>query len=173
MDKLSLWVAVAVFVAGNAWCPGAETNVVIAPHARDLVVLRGERLEPFESRAFLSAPVTIVYFGAGWCPDCRRFSPKLVSAYNAQEGAHKFEVLFISRDKTEAGMLKFMRDEQMPWPALAFGKIAGAEDLSRLYSGKGIPCLTVINREGKVLKQSESDQDAAGILASLASGSGH
>jgi thiol-disulfide isomerase/thioredoxin len=167
------WVQSIVFgVALAAWgaCAGAgESNAVLSPHAGDLVVLQNDRLVPFDAGKFLKAPMTILYFGAGWCPDCRRFSPKLVSAYNAQAGEKKFEVLLIPKDKTEEEMVKFMKAEKMPWPALAFSKTAGADDLNRFYSGKGIPCLTVIDRAGKTLKQSNSDQDAAEILSSFES----
>ena len=60
-----------------------------------------------------------------------------------------------------------MKLERMPWPALSFSQIRGAEDLSKFYSGKGIPCLTVINRKGEILRQSNSDQDAEQILSSF------
>jgi hypothetical protein len=43
---------------------------------------------------------------------------------------------------------------------LSFSQIHGAEDLNKFYSGKGIPCLTAINRKGEILRQSNSDQDA-------------
>ncbi len=147
---------------------GEESNAAIAPHAKDLVVLQGEKLVPLDARQFLLAPVTILYFGAGWCPDCRKFSPKLVSAYNAQTGKKKFEVLLISRDKSEDGMVKFMKVEKMPWPALSFSQIHDAKDLNKFYSGKGIPCLTAINQKGEILRQSNSDQDAEQILGSFA-----
>jgi hypothetical protein len=55
----------------------------------------------------------------------------------------------------------------MPWPALAFSQLAQAQDLNKFYSGKGIPCLTVIDPAGKILKQSQSDQDAAEILDAI------
>jgi thiol-disulfide isomerase/thioredoxin len=157
-------------VALAAWTTGVsagESNAVISPHAGDLVVLQNDKLVSFDAGTFLKAPATILYFGAGWCPDCRKFSPRLVSAYEAQAGEKKFEVLFIPKDKTEAGMLQFMKAEKMPWPALAFSKTAGAADLNKFYSGKGIPCLTIIDRAGNILKQSNSDQDAAEVLNSL------
>jgi nucleoredoxin len=150
-----------------AFVCGGEASFNLSARARELVVLQNDQLVPFDATRFLSAPMTILYFGAGWCPDCRKFSPKLVSAYNAQAGQRKFEVLFVSKDRTEQEMLKFMKTEKMPWPALAFSKIAGAEDLNKFYSGKGIPCLTVIDPKGNILKQSTSDQDAAEILKSV------
>jgi nucleoredoxin len=157
-------VTTSLLLAGwAAALSAAETNVVIAAHASDLVVLRGQELVPYDASR-LKAPVTVLYFGAGWCPDCRKFSPKLVAAYNAQPKEKKFEVLFISRDKNEEGMHRFMKTEKMPWPALSFSKVESAENLKRFDSGKGIPCLTIIDAQGKVLKQSASDQDAEEVL---------
>src|SRR5215831_12763664 len=132
-------VCVAAFIP--MWL-GAEPvrNAVIAPHAGDIVVLHGQELVPFKGDDFLQAPYTVLYFGAGWCPDCRRFSPTLVDAYDHQpSGRKRFEVLLISRDKNAEGMVKFMKTEQMRWPALAFDEVAAAEDLNRFYSGHGIP----------------------------------
>jgi len=148
---------------------GSETtNSVIAPHAQDLVSVQGDRLVPFKSERFLKAPCTVLYYGAGWCPDCRRFSPALVAAYDRQlEGKKQFEVLLLTMDKTEEGMLKFMRTEKMNWPALAFDRVASAVDLKKYYSNNGIPCLTVIDPSGKILLQSKSDQDANEVLKQL------
>ena len=167
MKSIKFVVLVLVVAACATWGFGEEPNVAIAPHAKDLVVLQGDKLVPVDAREFLLAPVTILYFGAGWCSDCRKFSPKLVSAYSAQTGKRKFVVVFISKDKSEDGMIKFMKLEKMPWPALSFSQIRGAENLNRFYSGKGIPCLTVINRKGEILRQSNSDQDADQILSSF------
>jgi thiol-disulfide isomerase/thioredoxin len=147
-------------------------NSVLEPHAKDLVVLAGDQLVPFNSdnsTRFLHAPYTILYFGAGWCPDCRHFSPALVTAYNQQQdAARQFEVLLISHDKTAEGMLKFMKTEQMRWPALSFEKVASAKDLNSFFSGHGIPCLTVIDSRGTVVLQSKNDQDANEVLLELA-----
>lgn len=147
----------------------AETpGTVIANHTKDLMILQQEKLVPFESAQFLQAPYTILYFSAGWCPDCRRFSPSLVQAYNQQsKGGQRFEVVLFSMDKTADGMLKFMRTEKMTWPAIAFDKIEAAEDLKKYYSGHGIPCLSVIDSKGKLVLQSKSDQDAQEVLKEL------
>jgi nucleoredoxin len=152
----------------EAICAERRQNVVMTPHAGDLVVFSGDHLVPFDATQFLQARYTVLYFGAGWCPDCRRFSPSLVEAYNRQvPGVRQFEVLLLSQDKNPEGMLKFMKSEKMRWPALAFDKIAGAKDLNRFYSGYGIPCLTAIDSRGAIVLQSKSDQDAAEILKQL------
>jgi hypothetical protein len=143
-------------------------NPVLAPHAPDLVALQGDKLAPFKPDEFLKARYTILYFSAVWCPDCRLFSPSLVRAYDAQpKGPGRFEVLLLTWDKTEKDMLQYMRGEKMRWPALAFDKVAGADDLKKLYSGDGIPCLTIIDQKGAVIMQSKSDKDAEKVLKQL------
>lgn len=147
----------------------AETqNAVIANHAKDLMILQGAKLVPFKSAQFLKAPYTVIYFSAGWCPDCRRFSPSLVEAYNQQsKGEQRFEVMLFSMDKTTDDMLKFIRTEKMTWPAIVFDKLETAQDLKKYYSGHGIPCLSVIDSKGKLVLQSKSDQDAQEVLKEL------
>ena len=143
-------------------------NPLVAPYADSLVVLKGDKLVPLKADRFLRTRFIVVYFGAGWCPDCRRFSPSLVAAYDQQTAnAKRFEVLLVSRDKTQEAMLKFMKTEKMTWPALDFGKVTGAQQLQELYSGHGIPCLTVLDQQGKVVLQSKSDQDGTEILREL------
>ncbi len=143
-------------------------NPAIAPHAPDLVALQGDQFAPFKADEFLKARYTILYFSAGWCPDCRLFSPALVRAYDAQpKGAGRFEVLLLTRDKTEKDLLQYMRSEKMKWPALAFDKVAAADDLKKFYSGAGIPCLTILDQKGAVVLQSKSDKDAVRVLKQL------
>jgi nucleoredoxin len=109
-----------------------------------------------------------LYFSARWCPDCRKFTPKLVAYYNKVAAAHpEFEVLFISNDKSPAAMETYMRDEQMPWPALSYDKIAGSEGV-RKYAGAGIPCLVVVDENGKVIFDTYDGKNYRGPEAVLA-----
>jgi thiol-disulfide isomerase/thioredoxin len=158
-----VWLVALPLAVGNA---APTTNVVVAPHAGELVALQDDQLVPFKSGKYLEAPYIVLYFSAGWCPDCRRFSPTLVAAYDRQP-TKQFEVLLLSRDKSQADMLKYMRTDKMKWPALAFDKLGEAQDLKKYFSSKGIPCLSVIDPEGKVVLQSKSDQDAAEVLREL------
>lgn len=92
-----------------------------------------------------------LYFSAYWCGPCRKFTPNLVNFYKRNAAAHpEFEVLFVSADKSAPAMETYMRDMQMPWPALVFDKVAGNEAL-RKYAGSGIPCLVVVDETGKVI----------------------
>lgn len=175
MKKIAalFWVSYLCCSIGSV-VAGDSPNEVLASHTADLVALQGEKLIPFKSATLLSARYTVLYFSAGWCPDCRRFSPALVKAYNDQPaGGSRYEVVLVSRDRTAEEMLKYMKSERMPWPALAFEKVAEAKDLEHLYSGQGIPCLTVLDSKGTVVLQSKSDQDANELLQQLTKLVGH
>ena len=144
------------------------TNAILARHLNDLVVVQGSGFASFKPDAWLKARYIVIYFGAGWCPDCRHFSPSLVAAYDHQPAdRERFEVLLLPMDRTEAEQLKFMRAEKMSWPALGFDKMASATDLRKYHSGKGIPWLSIIDSEGQVVLQSKNDQDAAQVLRGL------
>jgi thiol-disulfide isomerase/thioredoxin len=157
-----LCCSLGTFVAADS------PKAVLASHAADLVALQGEKLVPFKSTSSQPAQYTVLYFSAGWCPDCRHFSPALVDAYNHQPGkSNRYEVVLVSRDRNAAEMLKYMKSERMPWPALAFEKVAEAKDLEHLYSGQWIPCLTVLDSKGAVVLQSKNDQDANEVLQQL------
>ncbi len=109
-----------------------------------------------------------LYFAARWCPECRKFTPKLVSYYNKVAAAHpEFEILFISNDKSPAAMESYMRDEQMPWPALSYDKIAGNQGLLK-YAGAGIPCLVIVDDTGKVIFDTFAGKNYRGPEAVLA-----
>jgi nucleoredoxin len=109
-----------------------------------------------------------LYFSARWCPECRKFTPKLVAYYNKVVAAHpEFEILFISNDKSSSAMEAYMRDEQMPWPALNYDKIAGNEGV-RKYAGAGIPCLVIVDDTGKVISDSFAGKNYRGPEAVLA-----
>ena len=143
-------------------------NELLPFRSEDLVALQGETLVPFKSATLQSARYTLLYFSAGWCPDCRHFSPTLVKAYNHQLAAGpRYEVVLVSRDRSAGEMLNYMKSEHMPWPALAFEKVSKAKELANFRTGEAIPWLTVLDSKGTIVLQSKSDQDANEILEQL------
>jgi thiol-disulfide isomerase/thioredoxin len=95
-----------------------------------------------------------LYFSAGWCGPCHRFTPKLVSFYQLMKPLHaNFEVIFVSSDRNEREMLAYMRELSMPWPAVRFAEIKGLPEIKR-YEGSGIPCLVIVDTQGNVVADS-------------------
>ena len=112
----------------------------------DLMTSRNGVLGPFRDAEFEKKKLIGLYFSAHWCPPCRKFTPNLVAYYNKNAAAHpEFEILFVSFDKSAAAMESYMRELQMPWPAVVFDTYAGKNyrgpeavlnDLDQFFAGK-------------------------------------
>jgi len=168
MKKILLkFLVVLTLTAILAQAQSAGDNF-LQPYRPEFVHLQAGKLEPFNSDQFIKAPYFILFYCAGWCPDCRRFTPELVKAYAQQNPADKsYEVLLLPMDRSEEGMVENMQIQQMKWPAVAYAKFGPTHPLRKLFSAKGIPCLTVVDAKGTILFQSKSDQDAPEVLKQL------
>jgi len=117
----------------------------------DLVSLRNGALGHFDDEAFEKKKLIALYFSAHWCAPCRKFTPELVDYYNRVATQHpEFEIVFVSFDKSQFAMETYMREANMPWPAIDFQKLKG-KDAIRKYAGHGIPCLVLVDATGKVI----------------------
>jgi thiol-disulfide isomerase/thioredoxin len=107
---------------------------------------------PVESR---SAKLTGIYFSAHWCSPCRGFTPALARTYNkAKRKGFDFEIIFVSCDKTEEAMMRYMEIADMPWPALPYS--SGARTAVKNYNfstlgNKSIPCLVILDANGEII----------------------
>ena len=90
-----------------------------------------------------------LYFSAHWCPPCRQFTPILADHYNRQYKKKNLEIVFISSDRDEASFNEY--HSIMPWLALPYGERALKDELSRKFQVNGIPCLVVLDGEGKLV----------------------
>ncbi len=119
-----------------------------------LVSRQNGSLTPFDDTKLENKSLIALYFSAHWCGPCRKFTPELVDYYNRVAPQHpEFEIVFVSNDRSPMAMDTYMREANMPWPAIDFQKLAGATDL-RKYAGNGIPCLVLIDSTGKVVSNS-------------------
>ena len=133
--------------ADAATKPTAITSLVKG----DLMTSRNGVLRPYLDADFEKKKLIGLYFSAHWCPPCRKFTPDLVAYYNKNAAAHpEFEIVFVSFDKSAAAVEGYMQDLQMPWPAVGFDKVSRNEALKK-YAGASIPCLVVVDENGKVV----------------------
>ncbi|MGZ5503441.1 MAG: thioredoxin-like domain-containing protein [Chthoniobacterales bacterium] len=136
----------------------------------DLVTSRNGSLSTFNDEVLDKKKLIGLYFSAHWCSPCRKFTPMLVDYYNRVAAAHpEFEILFISNDRSGPAMEAYMRDAQMPWPAVRFDKIVEKAALLK-YAGEGIPCLVIIDPSGRVISDSFNGKNYRGpdkVLADL------
>jgi nucleoredoxin len=153
----------------NASGPNAEVRPgsIASLVKGELVTSRNGVLRPYADSDFEKKKVIGLYLSAQWCGPCREFTPKLVAYYNKVVATHpEFEIVFVSNDKTAPQMERYMRDDQMPWPALNFDKVAGNTGL-RKYFGDSIPCLVIVDESGKVIADTYAGKNYRGPEAVL------
>jgi len=134
----------------------------------ELISSRNGVLRPYLDGEFEKKKVIGLYLSAQWCAPCRQFTPKLVAYYNKVAPAHpEFEILFVSKDQSASAMERYMRNDQMPWAALNFDKVAGNDALTK-YFGDSIPCLVIVDENGKVISDTYAGKNYRGPEAVLA-----
>ncbi|GMS91282.1 hypothetical protein PENTCL1PPCAC_13457 [Pristionchus entomophagus] len=69
-----------------------------------------------ESVSVLEGKTLGIYFSAHWCPPCRAFTPLLKDFYDelVEENA-PFEIVFMSSDKDEATLKKYLEEVHGDW----------------------------------------------------------
>ncbi|MBC7365330.1 MAG: hypothetical protein H7343_00740 [Undibacterium sp.] len=132
----------------------APTTVIERMLAGKPVRLDGTALRPVAADRRARVKFYAIYFSAGWCPPCREFTAGFVDVYGKiREIYPEFEAVPVSRDKSPAEMLAYMRDDRMARPAVRWDAIKGFGEINH-YAGSGIPCLVLVDAEGKVLSDS-------------------
>ncbi|MBL9216487.1 MAG: hypothetical protein JNG83_13505 [Opitutaceae bacterium] len=157
--------AAPVATAPPAWA--GQASPVQKLLAGRLVRLDSGTLKPFDAGQLGGVKYYGVMFSAGWCPPCRAFAPQLLDHYRRLRAEFpEFELVLVSRDRSPAAMLDYMREEAMPWPALRHGQAEKVPAIDRL-AGPGIPCLVLIDAEGRVLADSFRGDDYLGPASVL------
>lgn len=130
--------------------------------AGKLVRLQGGSLQPHEPARLAGVKFYALYFSASWCGPCRQFTPRLVDAYRSLKADYpEFEVVFVSADNSAGDMRDYMRDDRMAWPAVKFEMTRSSDEFMR-YCGDGIPCLVLVDEQGKVLSDTNRGGDYVG-----------
>ena len=151
------------FLALTGLPTGLHADNVVHPALKDALVVSAKKdVEKFDDAALKDVKYYAVYYSASWCGPCRAFTPDLVTWYkrNKKKNPH-FELIFVSSDRSAADMAAYMKDDNMEWPALAFDKKSSVSALTK-YSGRGIPCLVLIDNAGTVISHSYEGETYVG-----------
>jgi len=137
----------------------AETLADLLPAV--LTNAAGEEV-PLES---LQGKIVGLYFSAEWCPPCRAFTPSLVKFRD--DNKEKFEVVFVSSDRSAADMAKYMGNYKMNFSAVPFDAPQRAA-LGSHFGVRGIPSLIILDDKGNLISRDgrgDLSRDAAKALA--------
>ncbi|MFV0416494.1 MAG: thioredoxin-like domain-containing protein [Chthoniobacterales bacterium] len=137
-------------------------NTVADSLSNSLVVLNKNKFQDFDASQLTSKKYLAIYFSASWCGPCRKFTPQLVRMYKRKKSQRdKFDIIFVSNDKSSEKMLEYMKEDKMEWPALRFDEYNTGNVLAK-YRSRGIPNLVVIDETGQVLSASYVDGSYVG-----------
>jgi nucleoredoxin len=151
--------------------PTTTTSNVLFPLLKgDLVYFKNGTVNRFDDEAFEKKKLIALYFSAHWCGPCRKFTPQLVEYYNRVAPQHpELEIVFVSNDRSQFAFETYVKEAQMPWPAIDFQKVASKTGISK-FAGDGIPDLVLLDASGKVLSDSYAGKQYRGpqqVLADL------
>ena len=129
----------------------------------ELVDANGDKVET----SSLEGKVIGLYFSAEWCGPCKMFTPELVKFRDRND--EKFEVVFVSSDRSAEDQQEYMKDYDMEWPAIPHDSPL-REQLGGKYGIRGIPSLVIVDDQGNLITKdgrselSGSDSDARQAL---------
>lgn len=139
------WITVALFLATVSLpCRAAVSEGLAGLFPDGLLDGKGDKVSP----DVLDGKVVGVYFSASWCGPCQKFTPELVK-YHARN-KDRFEIVFVSSDRTEDDQFAYMKKAGMDWPAVKHNSDA-AKALKEKYEVRGIPTLVMVRGDGETI----------------------
>jgi nucleoredoxin len=141
---------------------GARQLAAIAPDSRPsriAAALEGSMVDatgqPYRDGHLEGKKIYALYFGASWCAPCHAFSPDLVKFLSQTLPSHpELAAVLISEDQQPDQMLAYMKEENMPFPAVPRSRFMQSV-LLRSYAAEIIPQFTIVDRFGKVLASND------------------
>jgi thiol-disulfide isomerase/thioredoxin len=140
-----------------------SSSVIAKSVSRKLQLLNNGRLVEFDPADRPEPEFYVIYYGALWCGPCRRFSPRMVEAYQRLKALapDRFEVIFVSSDENLAGQVTYAKEVPMPWPILKFSQAKRVAAFEK-WRADGIPSVVVLNRDGDALFHSYRGKEYLG-----------
>lgn len=138
--------------------PASQAADDLSKLSKDLVALDGDKVKKAKDIDLGSKKYVAFYYSAHWCPPCRAFTPKLAEWYKEMKEEHgdKFELVFVSSDRSEEDMEEYIKWGKMTFPALDYGE--RKEESVQKHAARGIPYMVVLDLEGnEVLGKGKED----------------
>ena len=161
--SLFLLSAFVVFVSAfstNVIFAGVETGVDVGQKAAPFKLLTIEGKE-LELESFAKDKVTLLVFGATWCPSCRHEVPVLREYYNDLKD-DGLKVLGIDIQESKKKVRSFVEKNRINYPVA----LDSNADAARLYKVVGIPLNIILDKNG-VIQYKETRPPGKEILVKL------
>lgn len=115
-----------------------------------LARLEGSEWKEYRAEELREVRLFAFYFACNWTPACRDTTRALIEWYKKIKPAHpEFELIFVSRDKSELTMDEHVRKVAMPFPVVRY---ASREDPAiQAFGGAPMPWLCAVSRSGMAL----------------------
>jgi len=122
-----------------------ETGVNVGQKAAPfkLSTVDGKELE---LESFAKDKVTLLVFGATWCPSCRHEIPILKEYYNELKD-DGLKILSIDIQESEKKVKSFVEKQQINYPVV----LDSDAGVARLYKVVGIPLNVILDKNGVIV----------------------
>ncbi len=129
----------------NTVFAGVETGVDVGQKASPfkLKLVNGKELE---LQSFAKGKVTLLVFGATWCPACRHEIPILKEYYNEFKD-DGLNVLAIDIQESEKKVKSFVEKNQINYPVV----LDSSAKTAMLYKVVGIPLNVILDENGVIV----------------------
>jgi len=157
---LSAFVMCISVSSTNIVFAGVETGVDIGQKAVPFKLLSVEGKE-LELDSFAKGKVTLLVFGATWCPSCRHEIPILKEYYNELKD-DGFKVLGINVQESKKKVNSFVEKNRINYPVV----LDSNAETARLYNVVGIPLNIILDKKG-VIRYKDNRPPSKEILVKL------
>ena len=130
-------------------------NIIYRMLKGGLVSCQRGVIVPFDDAGIERKKIYLLLFTSNGSKPGHKLTTQLVEYYNRVAPQHpEFEVVFFSADRSQFGMEACMTQSSMPWPAVAYEKLASQASVIQKDLVQEIPCLILVDAGARILSHS-------------------